>query len=428
MSGVVLGAIADDFTGATDLANTLTKEGMRVVQAIGTPASDADFGDVDAVVVAQKTRTAPVAEAVEQSLQALGWLRAQGARQILQKYCSTFDSTVEGNIGPIADALRAALGAPIAIVCPAFPGAGRTIYQGQLFVGRQLLAESSMKDHPLTPMRDSDLTRLMGAQCAGRVGLAPWAAVRQGVDALRAALETLAAEGCAYAVVDAIEDADLRVIGGAIAEHSFATGGSGAALGLPDAFRRAGLLSAAPSRPVTPPKTGAAAVLAGSCSTATRGQIAAAKAAGWPMMKIEVDALAAGEDVVGAALAFVDSLGAAAPPPVIYASADPAEVAAAQARHGRERAGALVEAAMGAVAQGLVARGVRRLVVAGGETSGAVVSSLGVTALRIGPEIDPGVPWCETIGGSAPLALALKSGNFGRETFFPAAFAALEAA
>ncbi len=424
---VLLGAIGDDFTGSTDLANTLVKEGMSTVQVIGVPRPGLDIGDAAAVVVALKSRTIPANDAVAQSLAALDWLRGQGARQIFFKYCSTFDSTAEGNIGPVADALMDALDTDFALVCPAFPGTGRTIYQGYLFVGDRLLAESSMKDHPLTPMRDSDLVRLMGAQSAREVGLVPHARVAAGATAIAAAVDGLRGAGKSYGVVDVIADDDLRAIGRAAADHALITGGSGIALGLPANFRDHGALGG-PQAPTLPNAEGRSVVLAGSCSAATRGQIALAEKA-WPTAKLDVDRIVAGAEVAGETIAW--ALAQPAETPVlIYSSADPQEVADVQQRHGRDRAGAAIERAMGEIARGLVGGGAHRLIVAGGETAGAVVSALGVEMLRIGPEIDPGVPWTEAPAGAdlgAPtLALALKSGNFGAEDFFAKAFAMLD--
>ena len=410
---IALGAIADDFTGATDLANTLVGEGVRTVLTVGVPGGATETGDADAVVVALKSRTCPAEEAVDQSLAALGWLRAQGARQTVFKYCSTFDSTPEGNIGPVADALSEALAAEIAVVCPAFPANGRTIREGDLFVNDVPLAESPMKDHPLTPMRDSNLPRLMSAQSRHRTGLVPLPDVEAGSEAVRRRLGRLAADGCRYAVVDALTDGDLRAIGAALADHPLVTGGSGIAMGLPENLRKAGVLGEA-GPPAPPTAQGRALIVAGSCSTATRAQIARAQTM-WPWRRIDVDRIAAGGDEVGEVVAWA----LAAPPDqpaLIFGSADPAEVAANQGKFGAERAGAMVEEALGGIAEELVGKGFSRLIVAGGETSGAVVSALGVTALRVGPEIAPGVPWTEA---RAPhLALALKSGNFGSGTFF----------
>jgi uncharacterized protein YgbK (DUF1537 family) len=418
---VLLGAVADDFTGATDLANILVSRGMHTVQTIGMPAGDIELGDAEAVVVALKSRTAPVEEAVSLSLAAAAWLRAKGARQLFWKYCSTFDSTPRGNIGPVADALLELSGGGLALVCPAFPANGRTVYQGHLFVGDRLLSESSMKDHPLTPMRDSDLRRLMAAQSRHKVGLVPWPVVQRGPETIAAAFEALRAAGHAYAVVDAIADENLLSVGTAAASHALVTGGSAVAMGLPENFRRQGLLGP-PVPPELPTCRGRAVVLAGSCSMATRGQIAAFTRT-HPALKLDADRLAAGEPVVAEALEWA-ARQPTEEPILIYSSADPDEVRAIQERHGRERTGALIEDALSALARALVERGARRLIVAGGETSGAVVSALGVKALRIGPEIDPGVPWTETLG-EPHLALALKSGNFGSEVFFLKAFGML---
>ena len=419
---ILLGCIADDMTGATDLANTLVREGMRTVQMIGVPPPGIAVPDSDAVVVALKSRTIPAAEAIEQSLAALAWLRPAGARQYFFKYCSTFDSTDEGNIGPVADALLAALDAGFTIACPAFPENGRAIFQGHLFVGRQLLSDSGMRHHPLTPMTDSDLVRVLGRQTKARVDLVPYATVRRGPAAIAAAFAALSAAGARHAIVDAVEDEQLRDIGTASADLALVTGGSGIAIGLPENFRRKGLLGPSAGADALPAIGGTAAVLSGSASNATLGQVEAFRAAR-PAFRLDPLALARGQDQAAAAIAWARPL-LAGGPVLIYASAPPAEVAAAQAALGRERAGALIEAALAAVARGLVEAGVRRLVVAGGETAGAVVQALGVGALRIGPQIDPGVPATVSLD-ERPLALALKSGNFGGVDFFAKAIGLL---
>jgi uncharacterized protein YgbK (DUF1537 family) len=424
---VLLGAIADDFTGATDLCNTLVRRGMRTVQLIDVPAPDVEIPDAEAVVVALKSRTIPAAEAVEKSLAALDWLRRAGARQILFKYCSTFDSTDTGNIGPVAEALMDALGTDFTLFCPAFPENGRTIYLGYLFVGDVLLSESGMRDHPLTPMRDPSLVRVLQRQSRGQVGLVPQYDVARGPETIRDAFCSLRQAGFRHAIVDAIEDHDLEAIGEAAADFPLLTGGSGIALGLPENFRRQGLLGDRGAADVLPPIPGAAAVLSGSCSEATLAQVAHMRERG-PVFTIDPIAAAAGRNIAEEALAW------AAPrlgdrPVLISATASPEEVAAIQQVLGRERAGALVEGILADVARGLVARGVRRLVIAGGETAGAIVQALGVTGLRIGRQIDPGVPWTVSLPaspGEPALALALKSGNFGAPDFFLRAFAVLD--
>jgi uncharacterized protein YgbK (DUF1537 family) len=418
----LLGCIADDFTGATDLASMLVKNGMRTVQLIGVPASSDAVPDADAIVVAQKSRTAPVRQAVSESLAALAWLRAAGCRQFFFKYCSTFDSTDRGNIGPVADALVAALDCGFALACPAFPANNRSVYQGHLFVGSALLNESGMEKHPLTPMTDANLVRVLSRQTDGAVGLVAFATVERGAAAIRDAMTALKEQGRRYAIVDAVTDAHLFSIGAAAAAHPLLTGGSGIAIGLPENFRRAGLLPVQDPGAL-PSVAGHAAVLAGSCSRATLFQIATAREH-VPVLQLDPLATPDAAALARQATQWMDGkLGAT--PIVIAASAPPEKVVALQERLGRDAAGALVEHALADIAEALVARGVRRLIVAGGETSGAVVTRLGVRALRIGAEIDPGVPWTYAEGSGAQLLLALKSGNFGAPDFFLKSFAML---
>jgi len=406
--GIALGVVADDFTGATDVANTLVAEGMRTVQFIGVPEESIDPIEADAVVIALKSRTIASNEAIAQSLAALKWLQRRGVRQVLQKYCSTFDSTTNGNIGPVADAMMAQVGTDFAVICPAFPANARTIYKGNLFVGDLPLAESSMKDHPLTPMRDSSLIRLMDAQSTHTTGLVPLEVVRQGAKAIKTHIAALSKQGHRYGVVDAVNESDLRAIGESLAGAPLVTGGSGIAMGLPANLQREGVPT---SEPLLPGAKGRFLILAGSCSKATREQIAKVVKL-WPSRKFTVE-----EILINRQLSREISQWAidqpAHNPVLIYASADPAEVAAAQEKYGRAGAGELVENVMKAVAAELHGKGFNRVIVAGGETSGAVVSALNVNRLEIGPEITPGVPWCSSNG----LAIALKSGNFGGPDF-----------
>ena len=425
MSKLLLGCIADDFTGATDLANMLVRAGMRTVQTIGVPRSADVAGGADAVVVALKSRTIAADDAVAQSLAALHWLRARNVRQVYFKYCSTFDSTDEGNIGPVADALLDALGTDFTIACPAFPANLRTIYQGHLFVGEALLSESPMRDHPLTPMRDGNLVRVLGRQTKRRVGLVPWPIVQRGANAIRAEFARLREEGVSYAIVDAVDDEDLLDIGAACAGLPLVTAGSGLALGLPQNFRDDGQLVPDAGVAAVPAVEGRSAVLAASCSAATRAQVAAFARS---HVAVALDPLRgdAPATMVAQAIAGVERELAAGRPFLVYSTAEPARIAQVHAKLGRERAARDVETAFGELAVELVRRGVRRLVVAGGETSGAVVQALGVAALAIGPQIDPGVPWTTSLGDPT-LALALKSGNFGGENFFEKALAMLDA-
>ncbi len=416
----ILGIIADDFTGATDIAGMLVKNGMRTIQTIGVPAKGTIPDDVDAVVVALKTRSIAAKDAIAESLDALKTLQAAGCVRFFFKYCSTFDSTDKGNIGPVGDALLDALGAAQTIYCPAFPENARTIFFGHLFVGDLLLSDTHMRHHPLNPMTDSSLVRVLAKQTKHKVGLVPLKQVQSGSASLRAALDKLAGDGVRHVIVDAVADTDLGIIGEAVGDDVLITGGSGVALGLPAAYRRRGLLQHKSGADSLPRISGAAAVLAGSCSAATLGQIANFKGA---HLALDTDAICRGEPVGDKALAWAkDKLGNG--PILLSASDKPEAVKALQQKYGVEKSSHAIENTMAQLATGLIAAGVGRLVVAGGETSGAVVGALDVTALRIGPEIDPGVPWTASVGAK-PLLLALKSGNFGAPDFFTKAFAQL---
>lgn len=426
---MLLGCIADDLTGATDLANNLARGGLRVAQRFGVPSSqtiDADDAPADAVVVALKSRTAPAAEAVAQSLAACAWLRARGARQIYFKVCSTFDSTARGNIGPVTEALMQALGADCVPVTPAFPATGRSVYRGHLFVGDALLSDSPMRDHPLTPMRDADLVRVLQAQCAReRVGRVTVDTVWQGAAAIAGRLQALSAAGQRIAIVDALRDDDLHALAQAARDLPLVVAASGLAIGWPAAHGRSPQAGAADDFPAA---AGAAAVVAGSCSAATRAQVADFIARGGAAFRLDLDSVTGPVPdpvtLADAALAWADArLGPA--PLLVYSTAEPERVRALQQRLGTEGAGALIEQALARVAQGLVARGVRQLVVAGGETAGAVAQALALQSMRIGPQIDPGVPWCHV--PALGLHLCLKSGNFGATDFFTRAFMSLAA-
>ena len=415
---ILLGCVADDFTGATDLANTLVKAGMRTVQLLGVPRANLKVPDADCVIVALKSRSNPPAEAVSLSLGALEWLRNQGARQIYFKYCSTFDSTDKGNIGPVADALADALGADFTVFNPSFPTNKRTVYKGYLFVGDELLSESGMRNHPLTPMTDPSLVRVLQRQTKHKVGLVQYSTVVKGAAVTRAAFDDLRKQGIRYAVLDSITDEHLMILGEACADMKLITGGSGMAMGLPANFVRQGLMKTGQSAQL-PKVGGPTVVIAGSCSVATQGQVAFMKK-DHDAFELDPIAIASGRDVAQDALNWAGSR-LSEKPVLVYSTATPEQVKAVQDKLGREHAGAMVEETMGKIAKGLVAKGVRRLVVAGGETSGAVVGALGVEGLAIGPEIDPGVPWTVSIGEPS-LALALKSGNFGTADFFTKAF------
>lgn len=426
MTKLCLGCIADDFTGATDLANNLVRAGMRVVQAVGAPSGALD-DDVDAVVVALKTRTIARDDAVAQALHALQWLRTQGAGQIYFKYCSTFDSTPAGNIGPVTEALMDALagmpGADFTIATPAFPDNDRTVFKGYLFVGGVPLDESGMRHHPLTPMTDANLVRVLQAQCRRSVGLVDYRVVGRGAEAIRARFDALRAQGVAIAIVDAISNDDLVRLGPALEGMPLVTAGSGVAIALPANF------GMAPSRATSalPKASGAKAVIAGSCSQATNRQVRAFIDAGGAAFHIDPLEIGAGIDVAARALAWCTPR-LRREPVLVYSTADPSTVKATQERLGIAQAGTMIETTLAAIARGLVDLGVRQLIVAGGETAGACVQALDIRRMKIGPQIDPGVPWCHAridAERGAALHLALKSGNFGTEDFFAKAFAML---
>lgn len=410
---MLLGVIADDFTGASDIANTIASGdgltgGLVTSQYMGIPAHDAD-PRVEAGVISLKSRSTPKSEAVGQSLQALRWLKAQGCQQIVFKYCSTFDSTPEGNIGPVAEALAAELGVSGVVVCPAFPQAGRTIYQGHLFVHDRLLNESGMQHHPLTPMTDADIRRWLSRQVSGEVGLVPLQTVRQGAEALQLAL---AREGRQLVVVDAVENSDLSIIGRACAGAALVTGGSGVVMGLPANFIASGQARGHRGdgfQGIDGPE----AILAGSCSGATRGQIER-HAKDHPVLPISVDRVMADEVGVQDLVSFMLEHSGRAP--LAYTSGTPDEVRAAQGRYGRENVSDRLDGLFASTAKAFLDHGGKRLVVAGGETSGAVAQALDLGEVMIGPEIDPGVPIL--ISARRNAVLALKSGNFGQQDFF----------
>ncbi len=422
-SNLVLGCIADDHTGATDLAGLLARSGMRVSLRLGVPDVDPDPSEVAPFeVIALKSRNLPVAEAVAEALKAMAWLKAAGAHRFFWKYCSTFDSTSEGNIGPVAEALMAELGIEQTIYCPSFPENGRSVYMGNLFVGDVPISESPMRDHPLTPMRDSNLMRLLEAQTAGRVGLANWGSVAEGPDALRSRLAELKTNSVAHVVVDAISNDDLATIAQACHLMPLITGGSAIAMPLPEIYRCAGFVPAGTQNFTLPRLPKGRVVLSGSCSQMTRKQVAAylQTATGYRLDPIELakGGLCDARKWLAGQKANSDK--------IIYATAEPEQVCKAQEVLGTETASQLIENALGVLAVDARNQGICRFVVAGGETSGAITQALGVSQLSVLGEIVPGVPWTYCISDGVRIALALKSGNFGTEDFFHCAFEKLE--
>lgn len=414
---LALGCIADDYTGASDLANMLTRCGLRTVQTIGVPDDALALPEVDAVVVSLKSRSIAAPDAVARAREADRWLRGRGAAHVLFKICSTFDSTDAGNIGPVMDALRADCGDAIVPVTPAFPGTGRTVYQGHLFVGAVPLNESPLKDHPLNPMRDSSLVRVLARQSASRIGLVDLATVAKGDAAIRARLTELAAQGVGAAIIDSVFDPELEVIGRVALGHRLSVGASGMGLGLARGLVASSKVAAATAGAAPEPVGGPVACLAGSCSQATLAQITQAETS-MPVLRLDPEMIVTGGAEVARALGWArERLGKE--PLLIASSSTPDQVAAVQAKHGRDAAGHAIEQAMAAISEGLVAAGARRLVIAGGETSGAAVDRLGIPAFLVGPEIAAGVPVLRAVGWrKGDAVLALKSGNFGGPDFF----------
>ena len=432
---MILGVIADDHTGATDVASMLVRSGLRTVQIIGVPQASAgiDLKDIDAVVVALKSRNIDPSDAIAQSLDALRWLQQEGAQRFYFKYCSTFDSTAKGNIGPVTDALMLALKTHYTIACPAFPENQRTIFKGHLFVGDQLLSDSGMRHHPLTPMTDSNLIRVLGAQTQCNVGLLSHTQVAQGAASLRQLVEQRIASSSNATpgeidIADAVTNADLMTLGEALVDVPLVTAGSGLALGLAAAYIHRSLVQADAHAAQLPSTTPKAVVLSGSCSVATNAQVKHWIDAGRPSMRIDPRRLAANEPV---AQQVVEWHAQQKETCLIYATSEPDEVATLQKEFGASELGEKIEHCMAQIAHGLIAQGVRRFVVAGGETSGAVVNSLGVQSLKIGPTIDPGVPWtagrvtAPLLNPAESILLALKSGNFGSEDFFSKALSSV---
>lgn len=405
-----LGVIADDFTGATDIAGFLVENGLATLQFSGIPAK-ADLTGVDAVVISLKSRSCPADEAVHDSLAALDWLKARGCPRIYQKYCSTFDCTATGNIGPVTDALLAALESQFTLICPALPVNGRTVYQGNLFVGAQPLAESGMRHHPITPMTDSNLLRLMETQARGRAGLVPFSTIDKGAAAIAEAFEQLTQDGVRYAVVDTLTEQHLLDIAAAAIDMPLVTGGSGLAIGLARLLGKGNLAAA---REAGRPLGTRAVVLSGSCSEMTNRQVARYQAIA-PALALDVAACLTRADYPAELVRWVSSQ-PVTPAPMLHATTSPGELAAIQARHGRDAASEAVEQCFAQVAVLLREAGVESFIIAGGETSSRITQALGIAAFHIGPQIAPGVPWVRAT--DVPLSLALKSGNFGDETFF----------
>ena len=410
---IELGVIADDFTGATDIASILVKERINTVQIIGVPEKNTSFANAQAVVVALKSRSISPNEAVKQSLDTLNWLKRHNAKQIIFKYCSTFDSTKQGNIGPVADALIDKLNSPITIICPAFPDNNRTIYMGHLFVGTVLLSESPLKDHPLNPMQDSNLIRLMESQSKHKVALIQLNELRKGPQLVQELISKFSKQGYRYVVVDAVTNEDLVILGTVVSKHPLVTGGSGIGYGLSRQLK--------PKHQVVKKElgkinaSGRSLILVGSCSEKTHLQLECVINQ-WPTRKLEIENIIKDKKSKHELIEWAKKQ-PKNQPVVIYSSTRNEGNPDAQKLYKIQNVGRLIETEFGNIAKKLVKSGFRKLIVAGGETSGAVVSALKIKKLRIGQEISSGIPWTETLT-NPKLALALKSGNFGEQDFF----------
>ncbi|MFB5173242.1 3-oxo-tetronate kinase [Erwinia amylovora] len=409
-----LGVIADDFTGATDIASFLVQNGMSTVQFNGVPAEARQIS-ADALVVSLKSRSCPPEKAVNDSLQALVWLQQHGCERFYFKYCSTFDSSAKGNIGPVTDALLQALGESQTVLSPALPVNGRTVYQGHLFVKDQLLGDSGMRHHPLTPMTESSLLRLIEAQASGKAGLICSQTIDRGAEAVRAALGVLAEQGINYVVLDALHEQHLLTQGEALSDMRLLTGGSGLAIGLARWWQR-GAPDRCHTQAAGAPQGQYAVVISGSCSEMTQRQVARYRQQA-AAQRIDVErALHQHEAYVRELCDWVVQHKEDVLAPLLYATAGPDRLRSVQQRFGAKRSSDAVEQLFAAVARELQQRGWQRFIVAGGETSGVVTQSLAIDAFYIGPAISPGVPWVRAV--QQPVSLALKSGNFGGEDFF----------
>ena len=417
-----LGCIADDFTGATDLASMLARSGVNVSLRIGVPLSTPE-NTAEIEVIALKTRSISASKAIEESLSALKWLKEAGAKKYFFKYCSTFDSTAEGNIGPVSEALMNELKVDQTIYCPAFPENGRSIYMGNLFVGQKLLSESSMKDHPLTPMNDSNLMRLLSAQVSRRVGLADHIVVNSGVNSLKEKLISLKENDVPHVIVDAVADTDLDIIASACQDMDFITGGSALAMPLAEFYKASGKISAVDNSFMNKKLNTGSIILSGSCSEMTIIQVKNFIQRG--AAAFQLDPIDLAENGVKKVLDWLSSQDFTKNI-IIYATSDPDTVKKVQAELGVDMAGKIVEQGLSECAIAARELGIKNFIIAGGETSGAITKALNVRQLDIGIEIAPGVPWTFSGKRNNQIALSLKSGNFGSEEFFTEALSKLE--
>lgn len=410
---MLLGVIADDFTGATDIAGFLVENGMRTIQVNGTPSEDMKI-NADAVVVSLKSRSCATQQAIIDSVKALKWLQSQGCQQFYFKYCSTFDSTAQGNIGPVTDALLDQLNEDFTVVCPSLPVNGRTVFNGHLFVLGQLLSESGMRNHPVTPMKNSNIVQLMDAQSRGETGLINYQIIEQGPDNIIKGFKALKAQGKRYAVVDAFNSQHIDNIGKSINGLKLITGGSGLASGIAKNWK-SHLQDQTEAKKAGYPSKAPTVIFSGSCSLTTNKQVSHYKKKA-PHLAINVEHCLNKNNYSQEVCDWVLSQTQSTLAPLVYATADPQGLKKIQLKYGAEASSQAIENFFKQLAIKLKEKGVCNFIVAGGETSGVVTQSLQVDCFHIGPQIAPGVPWIKAV--NHPLSLALKSGNFGDETFF----------
>ena len=421
-----LGIIGDDFTGSSDIANNLKKSGMQVSMYAGVPnllPEETKKEQTDAAVIALKTRTAPIEDAIRESLEALSWLKDCGCEQFIFKYCSTFDSTKEGNIGPVTDAIMEKLNTDFTIACPSFPDAGRTVYFGHMFVNGKPLNESGMENHPLTPMTDHNLVRWLGYQTKNNVGLVDSQTISEGENSVKDKRENLKKNGYKYAIIDTIKNDDFDIICNAVKNLPLLTGGSGIALGLPKIYKDRGLLSA--SNFQIPENNSNAIILSGSCSITTINQINIYKENN-PSFYISPDEVINDKDLIEKVLSWIKDNETQSP--LVYSSSDIKSVSEKQKQYGQELLANKFEKFFELLSKKLVKDNFGTFISAGGETSGAVIKGLGIQELKIGKEISHGVPalWSPESNGNKPVSVTLKSGNFGQDDFFTRALKALK--
>jgi uncharacterized protein YgbK (DUF1537 family) len=413
---MLLGVIADDFTGATDIAGFLVENGMRTIQLNGIPTADIEI-QADAVVISLKSRSCPVDEAISSSLAALEWLKQRGCQQYYFKYCSTFDSTAKGNIGPVTDALLDALDEKFTIICPALPVNGRTVFNGHLFVLGELLSDSGMKNHPVTPMSDSSLMRLMDNQSAGKTGLVNYQSIEQGPEKVIESFSALQKSAKRYAVVDAFNASHLDILGKAVSQLNLLTGGSGLAAGIAKNWS-AHLSDQSSAKKAGYPAAEKTIILSGSCSVMTNQQVANYITQA-PYFALDIKACLENNNYLEQVFNWVVAHLDAPLAPIVYATSSTDTLKEIQSLYDAEASSQCVEQFFSQLALQLKEYGIKNFIIAGGETSGVVTQSLAVDAFYIGPQIAPGVPWVKSVTGE--LSLALKSGNFGDQHFFTTA-------